>query len=171
MVDKKKTASVLLKALGKTKKDQLKVLYPKSSPGKVPKKPSPKITKSKNVSKGSHTRGKVMGKGDDFLSKRRTLSGVPDSSRIAKSGANIAAIAFGTGYGVRSLKGSYDRHKSAKAEAQKGADDLISKQKKQKEKRRDGMTKSHWDSLPVKVKTDYRKKPRAPKKTFNSKGK
>jgi len=168
MVDKKKTASVLLKALGKTKKDQLKVLYPKSSPGKVPKKPSPKITKSKNVSKGSHTRGKVMGKGDDFLSKRRTVSGVPDSSRIAKSGANIAAIAFGTGYGVRSLKGSYDRHKSAKAEAKKGADDLISKQK---EKRRDGMTKSHWDSLPVKVKTDYRKKPRAPKKLYNPKGK
>ena len=67
MADKKKTASVLLGALGKTKKDQLKVLYPKSYSGKVSKKPTPKITKSKNVSKGSYTRGKVMGKKEDFL--------------------------------------------------------------------------------------------------------
>ena len=158
MADKKKTASVLLGALGKTKKDQLKVLYPKSYPGKVSKKPTPKITKSKNVSKGSYTRGKVMGKKGDFLDKRRNLSGVQDATKKAKSGAKIAAIAFGTGYGVRSLKGAYDHHKSARAEAKKGADDLISKQKEQK--------KNYG-----KRKTDYRKKPRAPKKTFNSKGK
>lgn len=138
MATKKKSASVLLKALGKNKKEQMKTLYPGMSTATKPKKPPPKIPKSKNVSKGSYTRGKVMGSGDDkFLSRRAVMAGVKPSvtnkdrrealGEVAKTG-----LALATGYSVAKLGSKYSDNK--KAQAAKGAKDLIKKQKEQKER-------------------------------------
>ena len=126
MADKKKGASKLLAALGKTKKEQMKVLYPKATT-----KAYPKIK-----SKGPYTRGKVMGKGDStFEARRAVLGGAKFPAPTKKKGMSElvkTGILLGTGYGVAKLGSKYSANK--KAQAKKGAADLIKKQKEQKEK-------------------------------------
>ena len=154
MADKKKAGSKLLKALGKTKKEQMKAIMPtgKSLPpgrdkygrikGVLMKKPSPPKIKSK----GPYTRGKVMGTGD-FLKRRAAISGVDATQplRKAKKGKGIAGIvgAGAAGYAVgkgwhKKLAGAVtgDRKKttSHKGKAKQLADKAIKKQKEKKEK-------------------------------------
>ena len=128
MVKKKEAGSMLLKALGKTKKEQMKVLYPK--------------LKSKVRGKGPYLRGKVMGSGD-LISRRAAISGVDATKALrkvdkeaARTGVGIAA-ATGAGYAL----GRYGPKKTEAKDthldkARRGAKELIKKQKTKKEKRK-----------------------------------
>ena len=120
----KEAGSKLLRALGRTKKEQMKVLYPKAKT-----KAYPKIK-----SKGPYTRGKVMGAGD-LITRRATIGGTKFPAPTKKKGMSElvkTGILLGTGYGVAKLGSKYSANK--KAQAKKGAADLIKKQKEQKEK-------------------------------------
>ena len=137
MAKKKEVASKLLKALGKTKKEQMAKLYPK--------------VKGDIRGKGPYLRGKVMGSGD-FLKRREVLAGTkatkaPSATKLAlRDIANV--VGAGTvGYGYakgwhKKLAGAVtdavkkkDRpshQDKARAAAEKG----IKKQKAKKEKRK-----------------------------------
>jgi len=128
MVKKKEAGSMLLKALGKTKKEQMKVLYPK--------------LKSKVRGKGPYLRGKVMGSGD-LISRRAAISGVDATKALrkvdkeaARTGVGIAA-ATGAGYALGRYgpkKTKAKETKTHKGKAKQLADKAIKKQKEKKEK-------------------------------------
>ena len=133
MADKKKAASVLLKALGKTKKEQMKVLYPK--------------VKGSIRGKGPYVRGTIGKKGaGDFLKRRAAVAGTGEAFRqTKKKGIGIADVigAGAAGYAVgkdwhKKLIGAVtgDRKKttSHKGKAKQLADKAIKKQKEKKEK-------------------------------------
>ena len=131
MADKKKAASRLVKALGKTKKEQMAKLYPK--------------VKGDIRGKGPYLRGKVMGAGD-LISRRAAVRGTDLKKAIrkadkeaARTGIGIAA-ATGAGYALgrygpkkTEAKQSTQSHRDkAREAAEKG----IKKQKEKKEKRK-----------------------------------
>ena len=126
---KKESASRLVKALGKTKKEQMAKLYPK--------------VKGDIRGKGPYLRGKVMGTGD-FLKRRAAVAGTKatkssklDLSPIASGlGAGAIGYAVGKGWhkkiaGAMTPKKKEDTHLDR---ARKGAKELIKKQKAKKEK-------------------------------------
>ena len=125
---KKEKGSKLLKALGKTKKEQMAKLYPK--------------VKGDVRGKGPYLRGKVMGTGD-FEARRKVLGG--DAQKALRKAEKEAAgftAAIGTaaaaGFGV----GRYSKSKKTKAKdttshkdkARRMAQEGIKKQKAKKEK-------------------------------------
>lgn len=119
---KRKTGSMLLGALGKTKKDQMKTLYPGMSSGKKATKLTPKISKSKNVS--SSAKGTKATK-DQMLARRRILAGVRDTKR--KPGFKTGVVAGGAGaVGI----GKYKNKR--KEEAKDAANKLLKQQKEKK---------------------------------------
>ena len=123
---KRKTGSMLLGALGKTKKEQMKVLYPGMSSGKKATKLTPKISKSKNVS--SSAKGTKATK-DQMLARRRILAGIKDTSKI-KPGFKTGVAAGGAGaVGI----GKYKNKR--KEEAKDAADKLLKKQREKKKSR------------------------------------
>jgi len=118
---KKKAGSDLLKALGKNKKAQMKVLYPGMSTASKSKNIGKKISKSKNVSSSAK-----------MLDSRRKLAGVKDKSKGSKIGGKLkTAAAVGVGYAAAKAN---DKRKSAKAsdKAKDAADKLLKKQKDKK---------------------------------------
>jgi len=118
---KKKAGSDLLKALGKNKKAQMKVLYPGMSTTSKSKNIGKKISKSKNVSSSAK-----------MLDSRRKLAGVKDKSKGSKIGGKLkTAAAVGVGYAAAKAN---DKRKSAKAsdKAKDAADKLLKKQKDKK---------------------------------------
>jgi hypothetical protein len=140
---KAEKGSKLLAAIGKTKKEQMARLYPKSKPKEYPR----------IKSKGPYTRGKVMGKGDvdKFLSRRSTLGGVKDLTRKAEKEAAKAAVkgvatvlgAGVTGYGIgkgwhkkvaEAVTKPKRKRTSHQDKALKMTKEAIKKQKKKKEK-------------------------------------
>ena len=133
MADKKKAASVLLKALGKTKKEQMKVLYPK--------------LKSKVRGKGPYVRGTIGKKGaGDFLKRRAAVAGTGEAFRQTKKkgigiadviGAGAAGYAVGTDWHkklIGAVTGDRKKTTSHKGKAKQLADKAIKKQKEKKEK-------------------------------------
>ena len=132
MADKKKAGSVLMASLGRTKKDQMKAVYPKGT-----KKSPPPIK-----SKGPYTRGKVMGAGD-LISRRAAVRGTDLKKAIrkadkeaARTGIGIAA-ATGAGYalGRYGPKKTEAKEKTHRDKAREGAKELIKKQKEKKKRR------------------------------------
>ena len=126
MAKKKESGSHLLAALGRTKKEQMKVLYPK--------------VKSKVRGKGPYLRGKVSGSGD-FLKRREAVRGtdIKKALRTAdKEAARDTAVigaAAAAGFGVGRYSGSKKtKAKSHRDKAREGAKELIKKQKEKKEK-------------------------------------
>ena len=134
---KVKEGRKLLAALGKTKKEQMKAI----TPAGVKKSRTSTSVKSK----APYTRGKVMGKGDSdkFLSRRATMSGVSQASRIKDSlpkpstsaslgltGALAAATA--TGYSIGKKRGA----KNARAQEAKTAREKHEAKMKEKKKER-----------------------------------
>jgi hypothetical protein len=118
---KKKAGSDLLKALGKNKKAQMKVLYPGMSTASKSKNIGKKISKSKNVSSSAK-----------MLDSRRKLAGVKDKSKSSKIGGKLkTAAAVGVGYAAAKAN---DKRKSAKAsdKAKDAADKLLKKQRDKK---------------------------------------
>ena len=139
---KAEKGSKLLAAIGKTKKEQMARLYPKSKPKEYPR----------IKSKGPYTRGKVMGKGD-FDARRSVLGGTHQGLRkkvekeAAKAAAKGVATVVGagvTGYGIGKgwhkkaadaiTKPKRKETTSHKDKARKMAREAIKKQKKKKEK-------------------------------------
>ena len=128
---KKEKGSKLLKALGKTKKEQMAKLYPK--------------VKGDIRGKGPYLRGRVMGAGDlldkRFLDRRATLGGARatkkkkfDKEALRDSAVIGAAVA--AGFGV----GKYDSSKKSKAKTHKQkakqlADKAIKRQQAKKRKK------------------------------------
>ena len=122
---KRKTGSMLLGALGKTKKDQMKTLYPGMSSGKKATKLTPKISKSKNVS--SSAKG-TKATSEQMLARRKILAGVKDTKR--KPGFKTGVVAGGAGaVGI----GKYKNKR--KEEAKDAADKLLKKQREKKKSR------------------------------------
>ena len=129
MADKKKAGSVLMASLGRTKKEQMKAVYPKGT-----KKSPPPIK-----SKGPYTRGKVMGVGD-LISRRAAVRGTDLKKAIrkadkeaARTGIGIAA-ATGAGYALGRYGPKKTEAKSHRAKAKEAAEKGIKKQKEKKEK-------------------------------------
>ena len=130
---KVKSGSKLLQALGKTKKEQMKVLYPK--------------VKSKVRGKGPYLRGKVSGSGD-FLKKRAAVAGTksfpkPTKARKGIGVADVAAAgaagwAVGSGQHkklAKAVSGHFKKEDTHLDKARKGAKELIKKQKEKKKRR------------------------------------
>ena len=117
---KKKAGSDLLKALGKDKKAQMKVLYPGMSTASKSKNIGKKISKSKNV---SSERAKVL---------RGPVAEKLRKSKGSKIGGKLkTAAAVGVGYAAAKAN---DKRKSAKAsdKAKDAADKLLKKQRDKK---------------------------------------
>tara|TARA_R100001086_G_C11604882_1_gene194159 strand:+ start:68 stop:487 length:420 start_codon:yes stop_codon:yes gene_type:complete len=129
----KKEGSKLLAALGKTKKEQQKAVYPKIK------------------SKGPYvrgTQGKKSGipKASTFTARRAVMSGQPATKKRSMGAAEMAAHVVGagaTGYAVgkgwhKKLAGAVTPKKKEthREKAIRGAKELVKKQKKQKEKRK-----------------------------------
>ena len=102
---KRKAGSMLLGALGKTKKDQLKALYPGMSTAKKVTKSAPKISKSKNVS--SSVKG-TKATAEQMLARRRTLAGVKDASKTRLGFKSGVAAGAASVYAVGKSKSSKD---------------------------------------------------------------
>jgi hypothetical protein len=128
---KKEKGSKLLKALGKTKKEQMAKLYPK--------------VKGDIRGKGPYLRGRVMGAGDlldkRFLDRRATLGGARATKKkkfdkeALRDTAVIGAAAL-AGFGV----GKYSKSKKTKAtshrdKAKQLADKAIKRQQAKKRKK------------------------------------
>ena len=136
MADKKRTGSKLLAALGKTKKEQMAKLYPKTKSASYPK------VKGDVRGKGPYVRGKVMGTGD-LMSRRAAVAGTKatkssklDLSPIA-SGLGAGAIGYAVGKGWhKKIAGAMTPKKKEthREKARRGAKELIKKQKAKKEK-------------------------------------
>ena len=137
MAKKKEAASRLLKALGKTKKEQMDKLYPKvKSKGPYARK-----------TKAPYLRGKVMGAGD-LITRRAAVAGTKFPSPTKKKGIGItdvvaagaAGLAVGSGQHKKAW-GSIKKHLTKKKEdthldkARRGAKELIKKQKEKKKRR------------------------------------
>jgi len=128
MAKKKEVGSKLLQAIGKTKKEQMKVLYPK--------------VKGDVRGKGPYLRGTTGKKGaGDFLKRRAAVRGtdIKKALRTAdKEAAGFTAAigaAAAAGFGV----GKYDSSKKSKAKthkqkARRMVQEGIKKQKAKKEK-------------------------------------
>ena len=125
---KKESASRLIKALGKTKKEQMAKLYPK--------------VKGDIRGKGPYLRGTTGKKGaGDFLKRRAAVAGTKatkssklDLSPIA-SGLGAGAIGYAVGKGWhKKIAGAMTPKKKEthREKARRGAKELIKKQKKQK---------------------------------------
>jgi len=152
---KKESASRLVKALGKTKKEQMAKLYPK--------------VKGDIRGKGPYVRGTIGKKGaSDFLKRRAAVAGTKatkssklDLSPIA-SGLGAGAIGYAVGKGWhKKIAGAVTKPKrkettSHQDKARKMADEAVKKQKKQKsdegrrhdekmKARRNKMKKHHSD--------------------------
>tara|TARA_R110002110_G_scaffold167335_1_gene368343 strand:+ start:696 stop:1076 length:381 start_codon:yes stop_codon:yes gene_type:complete len=120
---KVKAGSKLLKALGKTKKEQMAKVYPKVK------------------GKGPYVRGTIGKKGaDTFLKRRAVMSGVDATKAIRKvdkeavrTGVGIAA-ATGAGYALGKYGPKKTKAKTHIQKARRGAKELIKKQKAKKEK-------------------------------------
>ena len=130
MGKKKEVASKLLKALGKTKKEQMAKLYPK--------------VKGDIRGKGPYLRGKVMGAGD-LISRRAAISGVDATQALRKAkkgkgiagvvGAGVAGYAVGKGWHKKLAGAVTPKKKDTHLDkARRGAKELIKKQKAKKEK-------------------------------------
>ena len=137
---KKESASRLVKALGKTKKEQMAKLYPK--------------VKGDIRGKGPYLRGKVMGTGDlisrrvmgtgDLISRRAAVRGTDIKKALrtadkeaARTGIGIAA-ATGAGYALGRYGPKKTKAKettSHKGKAKQLADKAIKKQKEKKKRR------------------------------------
>ena len=125
---KKAAASRLLKALGKTKKEQMAKLYPK--------------VKGDIRGKGPYLRGKVMGAGD-LISRRAAVAGTKATKKrgigIADVvGAGAAGFAVGKGWHkklVGAVTGDRKKTTSHKGRAKQLADKAIKKQKDKKKRR------------------------------------
>jgi len=131
MAKKKEAASRLLKALGKTKKDQMAKLYPKVK------------------GKGPYVRGTIGKKGaSDFVKRRAVMSGIKSFPKPTKKrgmsagemaahvvGAGAAGYAVGKGW-HKKLAGAVTPKKKEthREKAIRGAKELVKKQKAKKEK-------------------------------------
>jgi len=137
---KKEKGSKLLKALGKTKKEQMAKLYPKTRGASYPK------VKGDIRGKGPYLRGKVMGAGD-LISRRAAISGVDATKALIKAkkgigiadvvGAGAAGFAVGKGWHkklIGAVTGDRKKTTSHKGKAKQLADKAIKKQKAKKEK-------------------------------------
>ena len=130
MAKKKEAASRLLKALGKTKKEQMAKLYPK--------------VKGDIRGKGPYVRGTIGKKGaGDFLKRRAAVAGTKATKLTKKKGIGIAdvvgagAAGFAVGKGWhKKLVGALTPKKKEthREKARRGAKELIKKQKAKKEK-------------------------------------
>jgi len=133
---KKESASRLIKALGKTKKEQMAKLYPK--------------VKGNIRGKGPYVRGTIGKKGaSDFVKRRAAVAGTkfpkPTKKRDMSAGEMAAHVvgAGVTGYGIgkgwhKKLVGAVTPKKKDTHldKARRGAKELIKKQKAKKEKRK-----------------------------------
>jgi len=129
---KKESASRLLKALGKTKKEQMAKLYPK--------------VKGQIRGKGPYVRGTIGKKGaSDFVKRRAVMSGTKFPKPTKKKGIGIADVvgAGAAGWAVgsgqhkklaKAVKGHFKKEDTHLDKARRGAKELIKKQKAKKEK-------------------------------------
>ena len=142
MADKKTAGSKLLKALGKTKKEQMAKLYPKTRAASYPK------VKGDVRGKGPYVRGTIGKKGaGDFLKRRAATAGKrlgPQPTKAKKGigiadviGAGAAGFAVGKGWHkkiIGAVTGDRKKTTSHKGKAKQLADKAIKKQKAKKEK-------------------------------------
>ena len=130
----KEAGSKLLRALGRTKKEQLKALTP---PGLKKARTSTSVK-----SNAPYTRGKVMGAGD-LITRRATIGGTKFPAPTKKKGIGIADVigAGAAGWAVgsgqhkklaKAVRGRFKKEDTHLDKARKGAKELIKKQKKQK---------------------------------------
>ena len=130
---KVKSGSKLLKALGKTKKEQMDKLYPK--------------VKGQVRGKGPYLRGTTGKKSvADFLKRRAAVAGTkfPAPTKAKKGigiadviGASAASFAVGKGWHKKVAEALTPKEKETHREkARRGATELIKKQKSKKEKRK-----------------------------------
>ena len=132
---KKESASRLIKALGKTKKEQMAKLYPK--------------VKGQIRGKGPYVRGTIGKKGaSDFVKRRAAVAGTKfPAPTKAKKGIGISDVvaAGAAGWAVGSgqhkklaqaVSGHFQKEDTHLDKARKGAKELIKKQKTKKEKRK-----------------------------------
>ena len=134
---KAKKGSKLLKALGKTKKEQMAKVYPK--------------VKGNIRGKGPYLRGTTGKKGaGDFLKRRkvlgaRDLAGTPHPTKgigglgelATTAAAGVTGFAVGKGWHKKIAGAVTKRDRpSHQDKARKGAKELIKKQKEKKEKRK-----------------------------------
>ena len=137
---KKEKGSKLLKALGKTKKEQMDKLYPK--------------VKGQIRGKGPYVRGTIGKKGTgDFVKRRAAVAGTKFPATKMKKGMSAGEMAAhvvgagATGWAIGSGQhkkawGSIKKHLTKKKEdthldkARKAAEKGIKKQKAKKEKRK-----------------------------------
>ena len=131
---KKESASRLIKALGKTKKEQMAKLYPK--------------VKGQIRGKGPYVRGTIGKKGaSDFVKRRAAVAGTKFPKPTKKKGIGIADVigagaagwAVGSGQHKKLAKAVSGYLKKGKERshqdiAREGAKKLIKKQKAKKEK-------------------------------------
>ena len=138
MAKKKEAGSKLLRALGRTKKEQLKALTP---PGLKKARTSTSVK-----SKAPYVRGKVMG-GGDLITRRATIGGTKFPAPTKKKGIGIADVigAGAAGWAVgsgqhkklaKAVSGRFKKEDTHLDKARKGAKELIKKQKTKKEKRK-----------------------------------
>ena len=130
---KVKSGSTLLKALGKTKKEQMAKLYPKVK-GKGP------------YVRGTQGKKSGIPKASTFTARRAALRAQPATKKRSMGAAEMAAHVVGagaTGYAVgkgwhKKLAGAVTPKKKEthREKAIRGAKELVKKQKKQKEKRK-----------------------------------
>ena len=132
---KKESASRLIKALGKTKKEQMAKVYPK--------------VKGQIRGKGPYVRGTIGKKGaDPFLKRRAVMSGTKfPAPTKAKKGIGVADVvaAGAAGWAVgsgqhkklaKAVRGRFKREDTHLDKARRGAKELIKKQKTKQEKRK-----------------------------------
>jgi len=130
---KKESASRLVKALGKTKKDQMAKVYPK--------------VKGQIRGKGPYVRGTIGKKGaSDFVKRRAAIGGkkFPAPTKAKKGigvtdvvAAGAAGWAVGSGQHkklAKAVKGHFKKEDTHLDKARRGAKELIKKQKAKKEK-------------------------------------
>ena len=142
MAKKKEVGSKLLQAIGKTKKEQMAKLYPKTRAASYPK------VKGDIRGKGPYLRGKVMGAGD-LISRRAAVAGTKSFPKPTKArkgigvadvvAAGAAGWAVGSGQHkklAKAVSGHFKKEDTHLDKVRKGAKDLIKKQKAKKEKRK-----------------------------------
>ena len=125
---------VLLKALGKTKKEQMAKLYPK--------------VKGQIRGKGPYVRGTIGKKGaDTFIARRAVMSGAKAFPKPTKEKGIVGAVAAGAAgyalgkYGPKKTEAKQSTRSHAD-KAREGAKELIKKQKEKREHRRRGRKSS-----------------------------
>ena len=130
---------VLLKALGKTKKEQMAKVYPK--------------VKGQMRGKGPYVRGTIGKKGaGDFLKRRAAVAGTKTFPTPTKKkgigivdivGAGATGFAIGKGWHKKLAGALTPKKKETHLEkARRGAKELIKKQKEKREQRKRGRKSS-----------------------------